>query len=173
MSRPRSGRPSLPEGLGPALERELGRLGQAPAGHGDMAAILGAWPGAVGEAVSRNAWPARFARDGTLVVHAASSSWAFELGQLAESVRERLGPLAPPKLRFVVGPLPEPSHETVPEAERRRPAPDATERARAADLARDIEAPELREAVARAAAASLARARSPIGPTASSDTLEQ
>lgn len=169
MSRRRS-RPSLPEQLGPEVERELARLGQAPAGRGDMTAILAAWPGAVGEAISRNAWPARFARDGTLIVHASSSAWAFELEQLSESVRDRLGASAP-RLRFVVGPLPEPSHETVPEVERVAPAPGAVERSQAAALARGIEAPELREAVARAAAASLARARATAGPTAPSDML--
>jgi hypothetical protein len=170
MSR-RRGRSSLPEQLGPDVERELARLGQAPAGYGDMTAILGVWSAAVGEAISRNAWPARFARDGTLVVHASSSAWAFELEQLSASVHERLGALAPRRLRFVVGPLPERSHETVPEVEKEAASPRADEWAKAAALARGIEAPELREAVARAAAASLARARSTPEPTASSDTL--
>lgn len=158
MSR-RRGRSSLPEQLGPEVEHELARLGQAPAGGGDMAAILAAWPAAVGEAISRNAWPARFARDGTLIVHTSSSAWAFELEQLSESVRERVGAPAPLRLRFVVGPVPEPGHETVPEVERVAPVPGAAERSQAAALARGIEAPELREAVARAAAASLARVR--------------
>jgi len=171
MSR-RRGRPSLPERLGPDLERELARLGQAPAGHGDMTALLAAWPSAVGEAISRNAWPARFARNGTLIVHASSSAWAFELEQLSASVRERLGPLAPARLRFVVGPLPETSHETAPGADKEAPRPDPAELSRAAALAREIGPPELREAVARAAAAALARARRPAGPTASSDTLD-
>lgn len=172
MSR-RRGRASLPESLGPDVERELARLGQAPAGRGDMVAILAAWPSTVGEAISRNAWPARFARDGTLIVHASSSAWAFELEQLSESVRERFGALAPPRLRFVVGPLPEPGHETVPEVERVPPAPGAAERSQAAALARGIEAPELREAVAKAAAASLARTRGAVESTAPSDTLKQ
>jgi hypothetical protein len=170
MSRRRA-RSSLPERLGADVERELARLGQAPTGHGDMTAILGAWSDAVGEAISRNAWPARFARDGTLVVHASSSAWAFELEQLSATVRGQLGALAPPRLRFVVGPLPERSHENVPEVEREGTVPSPDELAKAAVLARGIEAPELREAAARAAAASLARARSAAEPTAPSDTL--
>jgi hypothetical protein len=168
----RAGRSSLPEQLGRDVELELARLGQAPAGHGDMTALLGAWPGSVGQAISRNAWPARFARDGTLIVHTSSSAWAFELEQLSASIRERLGPLAPARLRFVVGPLPEGDHESVPEVRRVVRAPDAAERARADRIAREIEAPELRETVARAAAASLARARSAVEPTAPSDTLD-
>lgn len=157
MSR-RGGRSSLPQRLGQDVERELARLGQAPAGYGDMTAILAAWAAAVGAAISRNAWPARFARDGTLIVHASSSTWAFELEQLSASVCERLGALAPPRLRFVVGPLPDEGHETVPEAHRGVPTPTTAERAKADEIAREIEAPELRETVARAAAASLARA---------------
>jgi hypothetical protein len=161
----------LPEGLEFAVRGELARLGQAPTGSGDMTAILGAWPAAVGEAVARNAWPARFARDGTLIVHASSSAWAFELTQLADKVCEQLGPVAPPKLRFLVGPLPADGPEAVPEVQEETLSPGAGERERAAEIARVIEHPELREAVARAAAASLARTSSSGGPTASSDTL--
>jgi hypothetical protein len=170
MSR-RPGRSSLPEPLGDDVARELARLGQAPAGHGDMTAVLGAWPAAVGDAIARNAWPARFARDGTLIVHASSSAWAFELEQLADTVRERLGALAPPRLRFVVGAIPETGHETVSRVHEEAVPPGPAERARANEIAREIDAPELREAVARAAAASLARRRVRDEPTAPSDTL--
>jgi hypothetical protein len=152
-------RSELPERLGSDVERELARLGQAPAGHGDMAGIVAAWPSAVGEAISRNAWPARFARDGTLIVHTSSSAWAFELEQLSASIGERLGAQAPVRMRFVVGPLAEPGHETVKEVEKVSASPGAAEWAEATAIARTVEAPGLREAVARAAAASLARAR--------------
>jgi hypothetical protein len=169
----RSRTSSLPALLGDDVARELARLGQAPAGHGDMAAVLAAWPSAVGDAISSNAWPARFTRDGTLIVHASSSAWAFELEQLSESVRERLGPLAPPRLRFVVGPLPERGAETVSKVHREPPVPGPAERAQADEITREIDAPELREAVARAVAASLARACSRDEPTAPSDTLHR
>ena len=76
-----------------------------------MPRIVAAWPAAVGEEVVRNAWPARIARDGTLHVHTSSSVWAFELGQLAPRILERLaaelGEHAPTALRFAPGHLPE------------------------------------------------------------------
>ncbi len=55
-----------------------------------LAAIVGAWPAAVGEAVAKNAWPQRIARDGTLHVATMSSAWAFELDRLGSEVLERL-----------------------------------------------------------------------------------
>jgi len=61
------------ERIGNEVRRELGRFGSA----GQMADLVAAWPGAVGETVAANAWPARLARDGTLHVAAASSTWAF------------------------------------------------------------------------------------------------
>ena len=68
------------EKLDAGVRRELDRFGPI---EGDTAAIVRVWPQAVGETVARNAWPARISRDGTLLVHTASSTWAFELGRLA------------------------------------------------------------------------------------------
>ena len=68
-----------------------------------MAELLERWPAAVGEAIARNAWPARIAKDGTVHVNTADSVWAFELGQQAREIAERL---AVPRLRFAPGPLP-------------------------------------------------------------------
>jgi len=146
------------------VRRELGRFGPVggDAQSGDIVAVVRAWPAAVGETVARNAWPARFARDGTLHVNAASATWAFELGRLAavilEQLRTELGEATPAALRFVPGPIPEPEAEA---AERRAPKPPeigSEHRAEAARIAAGIEDDELREYVARAAAASLARA---------------
>ena len=71
-----------------------------------MVGIVRAWPDAVGETVARNAWPARLARDGTLHVNTASSTWAFELGRLVttilEQLRSELGETTPPALRFTL-----------------------------------------------------------------------
>ena len=96
------------ERLDAEVRRELGRFGPI---EGDTAAIVRAWPHAVGATVARNAWPARIARDGTLLVHTASSTWAFELGRLAETIlsqlREQLGAGTPRALKFAAGPLPE------------------------------------------------------------------
>ena len=76
-----------------------------------MAAIVAAWPGAVGDAVARNAWPATLARDGTLHVSTSSSAWAFELTQLRGEVLPRLqegvaGEAVVSALRFAPGRLP-------------------------------------------------------------------
>ena len=150
--------------LGRHVRRELGRFGPM---DGDMTAIVRVWTAAVGEAVARNACPARLASDGTLHVNTASATWAFELGSLAPAIldqlRRELGEAAPPALRFAPGPIP----DTVAEAsERALPTPPeiaAEDRAEASDLAAAIEDEELRELVARAAAAGLARVRSDRG----------
>ncbi len=93
-------------------------------------------------------------------MHTSSSTWAFELEQLSTDIRARLGELAPARLRFAPGPLPEPDTPVPGEAERDVPAPSADELDTASELAAKIEDEKLRKLVARAAAASLARARS-------------
>jgi hypothetical protein len=153
-------RAGLPEGLGTAVRRELARLGPGAT----LGPITEAWADAVGPAVAANAWPARVSRDGTLHIATASSAWAFELTQLESTVRERLrerlGDAAPPKLAFAVGRLAEPGAPDVSEASRTVPIPTEADRERAAEIAAAVADSELREAVARAAAAGLAAARS-------------
>ena len=117
-----------------------------------MPELLERWPAAVGEAIARNAWPARIARDGTVHVNTADSIWAFELGQRAREIAERLGA---PAVRFAPGPLPEPSPETRPEPV--VPTPQEEERARA--VASRIEDENLRESVQKAVTMALARGR--------------
>jgi hypothetical protein len=68
--------------------------------------------------------------------------------------------LAPPRLRFAPGPLPEPDTPTRDEAVRNVPTPSVDELDTASELAAKIEDEKLRKLVARAAAASLAKARS-------------
>lgn len=133
---------------------------------GTLAAVVREWPEAVGPAVSRAAWPLRIARDGTLHVATVSSTWAFELTALAGEVREKLahavGPDAPASIRFAPGPVPEPAADPAPAgAEAPVPTPDEESVARAVASAIDDE--ELREAVRRAAVASLAAHRSGRG----------
>jgi hypothetical protein len=147
-----SGKLSEMDPLGDEVGRELRRLGP----EAEIGAAAGAWAAAVGAEIARNAWPARVQRDGTLVVHTRDSVWAFELTQRAPEIAARL-PNAP-ALKFVPGPLAEPGRE---EADTPPPAPlEATpEQARtAAGWASAIEDETLRETVARAARASLARA---------------
>ncbi len=93
-------------------------------------------------------------------MHTSSSTWAFELEQLSTDIRARLGELAPARLRFAPGPLPEPDTSVPDEAVRNVPAPSADELDTASWLAAKIEDEKLRKLVARAAAASLAKARS-------------
>jgi hypothetical protein len=152
------------ERIGETIGRELARSG-GDAGLA-LAEITAAWPSAVGEAVSRQAWPLRMGKDGTLHVATASSTWAFELDRLSPEIHERLtalvGAAAPAKLRFQVGAIPEPGAPTEeaagPRSERLEPSPASA--SEAASLTSEIEDPELRDLVARAAAASLERARS-------------
>ena len=145
--------------LGTAFREELVRLGPA----GAVAPIVDAWPHAVGEAIASNAWPARLARDRTLHVATSSSAWAFELAQLEpdllERLRKELSGDTPMRLRFAPGPLPDRSTSVPAVAAVEAPAPGRQELAAAAELAAPISDAGLRGLVARAAAASLARAR--------------
>jgi hypothetical protein len=143
------------EPLGEDIRRELGRLGPA----GAIADVVAAWPDAVGPAIAANAWPARISRDGTLHVATRSSTWAFELTQLSATIQDRLAAVletsGPTSLRFAPGRLPEPGAETVAEEKRTVPSPSRAALAAGEEIASGIADPALREAVARAAAASL------------------
>ena len=146
----------LPERIGEAVRGELARFGPA----GAMGDVVAAWPTAVGDGIAANAWPARITRDGTLHVNTSSSTWAFELTQLrekiAESLTEALGPIAPTAFRFAPGPIPEAAAEPVKVDARTvsKVPPELQEEGRR--MAAGIEDESLREAVAAAAAASLA-----------------
>ena len=147
-----------PDRIGDDVRRELARFGPAAG----MTEIVRAWPGAMGDQIARNAWPARLARDGKLHVATSSSAWAFELAQLESKLlarlREELGEMTPVGMRFAPGELPElPAEGESPSAkERRVPSPEQVELAQA--MAGEIEDESLRKLVAKAAAASLARA---------------
>ena len=120
-----------------------------------MGEVLAAWETAVGPEIARNAWPARFQRDGTLLVHAKDAIWGFELTSRAAEIGSRL-PGRPP-LKFVPGPVPEPGPDPGAAAPAAPRAATLEERSQAAEWAAAIEDDELRELVSRAAAASLAR----------------
>lgn len=152
------------ERIGNEIERELARGGSRAAIP--LAALTSAWPAVVGDAIARHAWPLRIARDGTLHVATSSATWAHELaflsGEIVARLRERLGTDAPTKVRCAVGPIPESAKldESPPEP---FPAVDDMPnevRSEAASAASAISDPELREIVARAARASLLKARS-------------
>jgi hypothetical protein len=93
-------------------------------------------------------------------VATSSSAWAFELTHLAPSIldrlRERLGESAPASLKFAPGPLPEAGPAPVETSKRIVPVVSEADRAERARIAATIEDAALRDAVARAAEASLA-----------------
>jgi predicted nucleic acid-binding Zn ribbon protein len=146
------------------IERTLARSGSGQAV--ELSRVTAAWPEAVGEAVARNAWPLRIGRDGTLHVATSSATWAFELDRLSPELGGRLkavlGDAAPQILRFRVGPVPESGASSQASGQSVTTGPEPPlEAVREADsAAAEIEDPELRELVRRAARASLARARS-------------
>jgi hypothetical protein len=148
------------ERIGGDVRRELGRFGPA----GGIAEVVAAWPEAVGDSIAANAWPARLGRDGTLHVSVSSSPWAFELAQLEPEISARLahalGEDEPRRLRFAPGPLPETGGGNVRKEDELPRRPTAGERETAAKIAAPVRNSELRELIARAAAASLARAPS-------------
>ncbi|HEX6491236.1 MAG TPA: DciA family protein [Gaiellaceae bacterium] len=137
--------------LGDEVKRELGRFGPVAG----MDELLRAWPAAVGETIAQNAWPARLGRDGTLHVNTADSIWSFELSSRSAEIASRLSVVA---VRFAAGPLPAEPGRPPQEPDRRPIRPSEAERARGEQLAVGIEDEKLRKLVARAAAASLARA---------------
>ena len=148
-------RHQMPEPIGATLRSELDRLGVEDA----ALAVTRAWEAAVGPEVARNAWPARMRRDGTLVVHARTSVWAFELNQLAEEIRPRLTP-TPEGLRFVVGNVPEPTGKRPAErSPKPLPDPDPASVQVAASLAASMSSRDVREALQKAASLGLSRPR--------------
>jgi hypothetical protein len=139
--------------LGSEIRAELRRFGP----QAGMAELVERWPGVVGPAIARNAWPARISRDGTVQVHTADSVWAFELGQRAAEMAERLRAAGcdVPRLRFAPGPLPTPGDEAPQVAI--EASPQDEERARA--IASRISDEKLRESVQKAISLGLARGR--------------
>ena len=129
---------------------------------GALADVVRLWPATVGDAISRAAWPQRIGRDGTLLVAASSSTWAFELGLLSEEILAKLaatvGEGAPTAIKFSPGPVPSPAAPLGSEAVPSPPQIDDATRLLAEELTRAMTDEELRETIARAAAASLARA---------------
>jgi hypothetical protein len=129
---------------------------------GVLAEVTRVWPTAVGDAIGRAAWPKRIGGDGTLQVSTASSTWAFELGLLADEILAKLaaavGTGAPTAIRFSAGPIPEASSPTDPSASATPAEADPQTRLLAAELTAAMSDDALRETIARAAAASLARA---------------
>ena len=146
------------ERLDGTVRRALRSAGVPDAGV--LAEVTRAWPDAVGPAIAAAAWPQRVGRDGTLHVNTTSSTWAFELDRMGEEVlgklRAALGDRTPPALRFAPGPVPA---EGPAEQEERHVVVTPADDDEAAAMSAAIEDPDLRSAVRKAVAASLAAAR--------------
>ena len=129
---------------------------------GALADVTRLWPEIVGDAIARASWPQRISRDGTLQVAAASSTWAFELGLLADQILGKLaaeiGTGAPTTIRFNPGPVPAPPAPLPAETPQQPLEIDADTRLLAEELTSAMTDAELRDTIARAAAASLAKA---------------
>ena len=117
---------------------------------------MAAWPDAVGVEIARSAWPARFQRDGTLIIHTRDAIWAFELTQRAGEIQGRLEGVD--AIKFVPGPLPEAAVEDVtPPAT--APAVASPEQRRAAEeIASEIADEDLRKIVTKAIESALVNA---------------
>ncbi|HSG12321.1 MAG TPA: DUF721 domain-containing protein [Gaiellaceae bacterium] len=143
-----------------SIERELTRSGDRSVLS--LTAITAVWPEVLGEHAAKHAWPLRIGRDGTLHVATTSATWAFELDRLAPEIVEKLAARlrddSPTKLRFAVGPVPEPGVAVEPEAAggalRESPAELPPE---AVEAVSEVDDPELRDLIQRAARASLSR----------------
>jgi len=153
------------ERIGNEVERGLARAG---GGEGlSLTELTTRWPGVVGDQISRNAWPLRMGKDGTLHVATSSATWAFELDrmrtEIVSQLEEALGETAPKALRFRPGPLPEPSAPPAADAPKAPPEASPEVRQEAASAAAAIDDPELRLMVEKAARASLSKGRSDRG----------
>jgi hypothetical protein len=120
-----------------------------------MAEVVEAWPTAVGDAIARAAWPARFQRDGTLVVHARDAIWAFELTQRADEITKRLEVAG---IKFVPGPVPELSHEDVATPATVPAVASDEQRRQAEEMTAQIDDEKLRKLVQKAVELGLANA---------------
>ncbi len=113
------------------------------------------WEAAVGSRIAARARPVRLDR-GVLVIRTATATWAQELALLADAILAQLRGrgVAVESLRFRVGPVdaPErpPTRSEVHTSPREVPLPDAVE----AEVRR-VSDPELRAAIAHAAARNL------------------
>ena len=137
------------EPVGDQIRAELQRVGGESGAEADVAA---AWPAAVGDDIARNAWPMRTQADGTVVVHVRDSVWGFELTQRAAEIAALLP--GSPALKFVPGELPDATPKRPPGTRVEATPEQARE---AAGIAAGIEDTSLRESVAKAIRASLAR----------------
>ena len=130
---------------------------------GALADVVRVWPEAVGDAIARAAWPKRIARDGHPARRRDLRDVGLRAGLLADEILAKLaaavGEGAPSAIRFSPGPVPAPPAPLAgPERAGDRPRSTPRRRLLADELTAAMTDEELRATIARAAAASLARA---------------
>jgi hypothetical protein len=138
---------------------DVARLGRVPSVDPMVTDARRVWAEAVGPDVALRSLPVRRSAD-ALVVHCASAAWANELSLLESRVRRRLEELLerpPARVRFEVGDVDDPSRQPPPPPPAPSRPPTDGDRRQAAELARPITDPALRDAAQRAIAAALAR----------------
>lgn len=140
----------------------LARAGVSPArSAGPASPIVAyeeAWTRIVAPDIARNSWPHRLTRAGVLTIACADAGWAQELGAHAETLERQLQTAIPDlplqRLRFMVA-----DRERAPATVPSRSVPPAPARAHHALAAHAVEGmsdEELKKALKRAIAASLA-----------------
>jgi len=131
---------------------------RAPAGMHPPAIARAVWEAAVGPRIAARTQPVRLER-GVLLVRVATAAWASELSMLAESIIAQLRAhgVVIDSVRFAVGkispPVARPAKPAVVIAPPNAALPESLQ-----PLVAKIDAPELRDAVTRAAATSIALA---------------
>jgi hypothetical protein len=131
--------------------------GSMPGDLGPVRRIADVWPEVVGEGLARVAQPARIARDGTLIVHAADASWVHALTLEERTILRKLGERmagdGPPAMKVEIGPI------SVAPAVVEYPPIDIqpAAQARAKELAATTADPALRASLERAIAITLSR----------------
>ena len=149
-----------------SLQAILQRAGENRFARNRPPIELGLWRDAVGARIADRARPVSL-DDGVLLLQVASSVWAHELSLLSTTLRERLleRGVEVRELRFRVADNPFASRRLIPRSLRAVPAieplPPELDRA-----VRDVGDVDLRQVIARAAAANLAAAklRDPVAP---------
>lgn len=136
-----------------AALRPPGNLGPPPVSERD-------WEEAVGSRVARRAQPLRLER-GVLYVRVANAAWSNELSLLADDILAQLKErgMAVESLRFSVGPISRAQATRQYGPPKQAPPPDAELPSELKEQVDEIAHPELKDAIAGAAAKLLALRR--------------
>lgn len=146
-----------------AVEDLVGRVFPAPDQMNEVR-IFGWWAHAVPNRVRDHARPVRLDH-GTLIIHVTSPAWAQELSYLSDDLLKRIRSYVPKAkirdLRFRVGDLPALPERAAPRNDPVEPIPLSAIPEEIGRALAHVHDDELRDALTRAAAASLANTSEP------------